>query len=150
MVKPVPDGYHTVTPYLIVAQAAEALKFYARAFGAVERDRMQDPAGKVHHAEITIGNSAIMLADEHPEMGSRAPQTVGGSPVGLMLYVENVDAVILPIRQVNVLLLRVLGKCNVPSRARAQRALGDESFLHVGSVRLEHLDAVIHTVTDIQ
>jgi PhnB protein len=94
MVKPVPDGYHTVTPYLIVNGGAKALEFYARAFGAVERERMQDPAGKVHHAEITIGDGRVMLADEHPEIGALSPTTVGGSPVSLHLYVEDVDAVV--------------------------------------------------------
>jgi PhnB protein len=92
MTKPIPDGYHAITPYLIVSGAAKALDFYARAFGAVERDRMQDPTGKVRHAEITIGRACVMLADEHPEIGALSPATVGGSPVNLHLYVEDVDA----------------------------------------------------------
>jgi PhnB protein len=92
MTKPIPDGYHAITPYLIVSGAAKALDFYARAFGAVERDRMQDPTGKVRHAEITIGQACVMLADEHPEIGALSPATVGGSPVNLHLYVEDVDA----------------------------------------------------------
>jgi PhnB protein len=94
MVKPVPEGYHTVTPYLIVDGAVRALDFYARAFGAVERLRMLNPAGKVGHAEITIGGSCIMLADEHPEIDALGPKAVGGTPVSLHLYVEDVDTVV--------------------------------------------------------
>jgi PhnB protein len=91
-VKPVPDGYHTVTPYLIVSNAARALEFYKHAFGATELMRMSAPNGKVGHAEIRIGDSPIMLADEFPEMGARSPQSLGGSPVSILLYVDNVDA----------------------------------------------------------
>jgi PhnB protein len=94
MVKPIPDGYHSVTPYLIVNGGAKALDFYARAFGAVEHERMQDPTGKVRHAEIAIGTSRLMLADEHPEIDALSPTTVGGTPVSLHLYVEDVDAVV--------------------------------------------------------
>ena len=91
-VKPVPDGYHTVTPYLIVKGAAEALDFYKRAFGATERMRFAQPNGKIGHAEIQIGDSVIMLADEVPEMGFLGPQSTGGkTPVSICLYVENVD-----------------------------------------------------------
>jgi PhnB protein len=91
-VKPIPDGYHSVTPYLIVNGAAQALDFYMRAFGATELMRMEMPGPKVVHAEIQIGNSRIMLADEFPEMDARGPQALGGSPVGLMIYVEDVDS----------------------------------------------------------
>ena len=94
MAKAIPEGYHTLTPYLIVKHGAKAIEFYGRAFGGVERDRMQDQSGKIRHAEITIGDSRVMLADEHPEVGALAPETVGGSPVGLHLYVEDVDAVV--------------------------------------------------------
>ncbi len=94
MVKPVPDGYHTVTPYLIVQGGAKALAFYGQVFGAIERERMQDATGKVHHAEIDIGSSRIMLADEHPEIGALSPPTVGGTAVSIHLYVEDVDAVV--------------------------------------------------------
>lgn len=90
-VKPIPDGYHTVTPYLIVKGAAAALDFYKKAFGATELMRMADPSGKVGHAEIRIGNSPIMLADEFPDMGFRSPQSLGGTPVSILLYVEDVD-----------------------------------------------------------
>ena len=88
----IPPGYHTVTPYLVVRGAAQALDFYARAFGATELVRMGDPSGKIGHAEIRIGNSIVMLADEYPEMGAVSPQTAGGSAVGLYLYVDDVDA----------------------------------------------------------
>jgi PhnB protein len=93
-VKPVPDGYPCVTPYLIVDGAVKALDFYHRVFGATERMRMPSPGGKVGHAEIGIGDSVIMLADEHPEMGARGPRAFGGSPVSLHVYVENVDATV--------------------------------------------------------
>lgn len=92
-VQAVPEGYHTATPYLIVDDAARALEFYRKAFGAKERMRFAAPGGKIGHAEITIGDSAIMLADEHPEMGYRGPQAIGGTPVSIHLYVENVDEV---------------------------------------------------------
>ena len=91
-VKPIPDGYHTVTPYLIVNDEAAALEFYGQAFGATELMRMPGPEGKVMHAEIKIGDSPIMLADEFPEMNAKSPQAYGGSPVSIMLYVEDVDS----------------------------------------------------------
>jgi len=93
MTKPIPDGYRTATPYLIVKGAAEAIEFYKRAFGATEMLRMADPQGKVGHAEIKIGDSVIMLADEHPAMGYRGPHSIGGSSVSILLYLEDVDAV---------------------------------------------------------
>lgn len=91
--KPIPDGYHTATPYLIVKGAAQAIEFYKKAFGATELLRMEQPGGKVGHAEIKIGDSTIMLADEAPDVDARSPQTIGGSPVSILLYVEDVDAV---------------------------------------------------------
>lgn len=93
-VKPIPDGYHSVTPYLIVNGGAAAIEFYKKAFGAKEVMRMPGPDGKVGHAEIRIGDSVVMLADEHPEMGAKSPQTIGGTPVSILLYVEDVDAVV--------------------------------------------------------
>jgi PhnB protein len=93
-VKPVPKGYHNVTPYLIIDGAARALDFYKNVFGATERMRMAGPGGKVGHAEISIGDSVIMLADEHPEMGARAPGAFGGAAVSIMLYVPDVDATV--------------------------------------------------------
>jgi PhnB protein len=92
-VKSVPDGYHTVTPYLIINGAAQALEFYKRAFGASETVRMPDPKGRIAHAEIKIGDSMIMLADEHHEMGHRGPRTLGGTSVSILLYVPDVDTV---------------------------------------------------------
>ena len=93
-VKPIPDGYHSVTPYLILDDAARAIEFYKKAFGAVELMRMPAPGGKIGHAEIKIGDSPVMLADESPEMGHRSARTLGGSPISLMVYVKDVDAVV--------------------------------------------------------
>jgi len=92
-VKPIPDAYHTVTPYIIVHDAAAAIEFYKKAFGAVETIRLPMPGGKVAHAEIKIGDSHIMLADEAPAYGAKSPITVGGTSLTLMIYVENVDVV---------------------------------------------------------
>ena len=89
--KAVPDGYHAVTPYLIVKNAAQALEFYKRALGARERMRLDAPGGKIGHAEIEVDGSCVMLADEHPEMGYVGPRTIGGTPVSLHLYVDDVD-----------------------------------------------------------
>src|SRR5207253_561275 len=91
-VKPIPEGYHSVTPYLIVKGGADAIEFYKKAFGATELFRFPAPGGKIGHAEIKIGDSPIMLADEFPEMGHKAPQSEAGSPVGLMIYVDDVDS----------------------------------------------------------
>ncbi len=91
-VKAIPDGYHTVTPYLIIKGAAEAIDFYRRAFGATELFRMESPDRKIGHAEIKVGDSIIMLADEFPDMGYSGPQTLGGSAVSILLYVADVDA----------------------------------------------------------
>ncbi len=91
-VKPIPDGYHSVTPYLYVRGAAEAIAFYEKAFGAVELMRLPMPGGVIGHAEIRIGDSVVMLSDEMPEWGNKSPQTLGGTSAGLMLYVPNVDA----------------------------------------------------------
>jgi PhnB protein len=93
-VKPIPDGYHNMTPYLIVNGAARAIEFYTKVFGATEKMRMPSPGGKIGHAELTLGDSMIMLADEHPEMGARAPSAYGGSAVSLMVYVPDVDATV--------------------------------------------------------
>jgi len=89
--KPIPEGYHTVTPYLFIKGAGDAIAFYKKAFGATEVLRLADPSGKVGHAEIKIGDSFVMLADEHPEMGVRGPKTIGGSPFCICLYVPDVD-----------------------------------------------------------
>ena len=92
-VKPIPDGYHSVTPYLIIKGAADAIEFYKKAFGAIELFRMPQPDGRIGHAEIKIGDSPIMLSDEFPEMKFFGPNTVGGSSVSLLIYVEDVDKV---------------------------------------------------------
>ncbi len=92
-VKPIPEGYHSVTPYLIVSDAAGAIEFYKKAFGATELVRMPAPGGRVGHAELRIGDLRVMLADEFPDMGARSPKAFGGSPVSLHLYVDDVDAV---------------------------------------------------------
>lgn len=93
MVKPIPQGHHSITPYLIIKGASQAIDFYKRAFGATEDMRMASPDGKVGHAELSVGDSKIMLADEHPEMGHRSPQSIGGTGVSMMLYLEKVDEV---------------------------------------------------------
>ncbi|MBX7082349.1 MAG: VOC family protein [Nannocystaceae bacterium] len=89
---PVPPPYHTVTVALTTDDAAKAIEFYKTALGATERDRMVDPSGKIMHAELAIGDSFLMLSDEYPAMGSKAAKTLGGSPVALMFYTEDVDA----------------------------------------------------------
>jgi len=91
--KPIPDGYHSVTPYLIIDGAAKAIEFYTKVFGAKETMRRPGPDGKLGHAEIRIGDSVMMLADESPQMGNRSPKSIGGSPVSIMLYVEQSDRV---------------------------------------------------------
>lgn len=92
-VKPIPDGYPQITPYLCVDGADAAIEFYAKVLGATERMRMPSPGGKIGHAELTLGDSVIMLSDEHPEMDVRSPKAIGGSPVAISVYVEDVDAV---------------------------------------------------------
>ena len=91
--KPVPRGYRTVTPYLIIKDAASAIDYYKRAFRAKVLMCLSEPSGKVGHAEIKIGDSRIMLADEYPEMGSRGPQSLGGSPVCILLYMDDCDEI---------------------------------------------------------
>lgn len=92
-VEPIPSGYHSVTPYIIVDGGAQAIEFYTKAFGAEEMARMPGPEGRIMHAEIKIGDSPVMLADEFPDMGAKGPKAFGGSPTSLMIYVEDVDAV---------------------------------------------------------
>lgn len=93
-IKPIPDGYHTATPYLVITNAAEAIEFYKKAFDATEIMRLASPDGKVMHAEIKIGDSPIMLCDECPDWNALSPQTIGGTAVSIMLYVEDVDTVV--------------------------------------------------------
>ena len=92
-VSPIPEGYHSVTPYLVMKTAAAAIEFYKKAFGAVELLRMAAPGGKIGHAEIKIGDSPVMLADEYPDMGFKGPESLGGTPVSLMIYVDDVDKI---------------------------------------------------------
>jgi PhnB protein len=92
-VQPIPKGYHSVTPYLVVNDAARAIDFYKRAFGAQEKMRMDGPGGKIGHAELKIGDSIIMLSDEMPGSGMRSPRSPGGTAAGVFLYVENVDSI---------------------------------------------------------
>ena len=91
-VKPIPEGYHSVTPYLCVSDAARAIEFYKEALGATEIMRMEAPGGRIGHAEIKIGDSHVMLADEFPEINFRSPQSLGGPTTQFMIYVEDVDA----------------------------------------------------------
>ena len=93
-VKPIPENYHRVTPYLVVDGAAEAIDFYSRVFGATEVMRMPAPGNKIGHAEIKVGDSVVMLADAVAEMGHKSPKTLGGSPVSLLLYVEDTDTTV--------------------------------------------------------
>ncbi len=93
-VTPIPEGYHTITPSLMVREAARAIDFYKKAFGAKELSRMHGPDGKtIMHAELEIGDSRLFLSDEFPDMGGRSPEALGGTPVGIHLYVEDVDVV---------------------------------------------------------
>jgi PhnB protein len=120
-VKPIPDGYHSVTPYLAIRDAAKALEFYQKALGAEEVLRMPRPDGGIAHAEIRIGDSMIMLADEYPDMDFLGPQTRGGATSTLMIYTENVDA---------------LFKRAIDAGATEVRPLKDEFYGdRVGSVR---------------
>ena len=93
-VKPIPEGYRTVTPYLAVDDAAEAIEYYKKAFGAKERGRMETPDGKIGHAELEIGDSLVMLSDPIPEATTRTPKKLGGTSASVFLYVEDVDAVV--------------------------------------------------------
>ena len=92
-VRKIPEGFHSVTPALIVKNASEAIEFYKKGFGAVERRRMNSPDGRVAHAELMLGNSLFMLSDEYPEMKCNSPKSIGGSSVSMYVYVEDVDTV---------------------------------------------------------
>lgn len=91
-VKPIPDGYQSVIPYLIIDGAGDAIDWYTKSLGAKEMVRMGGPGGKVGHAELQFGDSVVMLADEYPDMGIKSPKTIGGSPVNICVYLEDVDA----------------------------------------------------------
>jgi PhnB protein len=92
MPKAIPDGHHSVTPYLALSDASKAIAFYVEALGATELYRLSMPNGRVAHAELQIGSSRIMVSDEAPEWGNRSPKTIGGSPVGLCFFADDVDA----------------------------------------------------------
>ena len=92
--KPIPEGYHTITPYLAVDDAANAIDWYKKAFGAKERMRMEAPGGKIGHAELQIGDSLVMLSDPFPQASSRSPKELGGTSGGVFMYAEDVDAVV--------------------------------------------------------
>jgi len=92
--QPIPEGYHTVTPYLAVDDATEAIDYYTKAFGAKERVRMETPDGKVGHAELEIGDSLVMLSDPFPQASTKPPNDLGGTSVSVFMYVEDVDAVV--------------------------------------------------------
>jgi PhnB protein len=92
--KPIPEGYHTVTPYLAVDDAAAAIEYYKKAFGAKERVRMDTPDGRIGHAELEIGDSLVMLADPFPQSSTTPPRELGGTSAGVFMYVEDVDAVV--------------------------------------------------------
>ena len=93
-VKPIPEGYHTATPYLAVDDAAEAIEYYKKAFGAKERGRMEAPDGTIGHAELEIGDSLVMLSDPFPQATTRTPKELGGTSASVFMYVEDVDAVV--------------------------------------------------------
>lgn len=117
MVKPIPDGYPRVIPYLSVDGAAAAIDFYGHVFGATERLRMAGPGGKIGHAELEIGDSIVMLADAFPDMGGRTPDSLGGTPVTIMVYVEDVEAVF----------ERALGAGAIAERPVADQFYGDRA-----------------------
>jgi len=93
-VKPIPEGFHSVTPYLTVDDAAAAIDFYKKAFGAKERERMEAPDGSIGHAELAIGDSVVMLSDPFPQGSTRSPKELGGTTGSIMMYVQDVDAVV--------------------------------------------------------
>ena len=93
-VKPIPEGYHTTTPYLAVEDAAAAIDYYKKAFGAKERGRMEAPGGKIGHAELEIGDSLVMLSDPFPQASTKPPNEIGGATSSVFMYVEDVDAVV--------------------------------------------------------
>jgi PhnB protein len=93
-VKPIPEGYRSVTPYLALDDGAEAIEYYIKAFGAKERARMEAPGGKIGHAELEIGDSLVMLSDALPQFTAKSPKELGGTSASVMLYVEDVDAMV--------------------------------------------------------
>ncbi len=133
MTKAIPDDYPRVSPYLHIDGAASAIDFYKAVFGATERMRMDGPDGRIGHAELSIGDSIVMLADEHPEMGVKGPSAYGGSPVVLSIYVEDVDATVAKATEAGATILRPI----------ADQFYGDRTCQINGSVWswLEYSDA---------
>ena len=101
-----PAGYHTVTPHFVAQDAAAALAYYVRAFGAVERYRLVEPSGKIGHAELSIGDAVVMVCDEYPDFGAVSPAAYGGSPIKLLIYVDDCDAVVARAVEAGATLLR--------------------------------------------
>lgn len=108
MIDPIAPGFHTLSPYITVADANEAIRFYTEAFGAKEQFRLTDPGGKIGHAEVQVGNSIFMLSDEYPDFGAVSPKHLGGSPVKLYLSVPNVDEFVPQAEQAGATVLRPL------------------------------------------
>ena len=130
-VKARPDGYHTATPYMIITGAARAIEFYKQAFGATEITRMAQPDGTIGHAEIQIGDSRIMLADEAPAMGARSAQTLGGSATGILLYVEDADAFVKHAVDAGARIVRDLENAFYGDRtATVHDPFGNQWFIH--------------------
>ena len=143
-VKPIPDGYHSVTPYLIFpgGKASQAINFYSRAFGAKELMRMPRPDGGIAHAEMQLGDSRIMLADEAPEMDAHGPAHYGGSPVTLHLYLEDVDATTKQATDAGATVVRPLADQFYGDRtAGLQDPFGHKWYLatHVRDVSMEEM-----------
>ncbi len=141
-VKPIPDGYPVIAPYLIIPGAARALEFYKEAFGAKERMRLDMPGGVIGHAEIQLGDSVVMMADEFPQMAIHGPAKYGGSPVSLHLYVTDVDAVV----------AKAVSLGATVTRAVANQFYGDRSgtitdpFGHIWNIAT-HVEDVAHDET---
>jgi len=143
-VKPIPEGYHSVTPYLIIGdgRASEALGFYARAFGATEIMRMPGPNGGIMHAEIRLGDSVLMLADEAPKMEAYGPKHYGGSPVTLHVYVPDVDATVKQAETAGATIIRPLADQFYGDRtAGLKDPFGHKWYLatHVRDVSMEEM-----------
>jgi len=134
-VKPIPAGYEAPTPYLVVRDAARAIDFYKKAFGAKEVMRMPGPDGKIGHADLQILGGHVMLADESPEMGHKSPESVGGSPVSLVLYVNDADAVV---------------KKAVDAGAKVTRPLTDEFYGDRTATLTDSFGHVWHVMTHIE
>ncbi|HZU09768.1 MAG TPA: VOC family protein [Pseudacidobacterium sp.] len=147
-VKPIPDGYHSVQPYLHVRGAAEAIEFYKKAFGAKERMRMPAPDGRLQHAEIEIGNSCIMLADESPDKQFYSPKHLGGSSVSIMLYVKDCDAIYKQALQAGAISLREPADQSYGDRmSGVEDPFGFQWWIatHIRDVSLEEMQAATHS-----